>query len=43
MRVSGEPSEQFDAVVRAADALLAILHESDERSLAQAKSFVRVG
>jgi len=43
MRVSGEPSQQFDAVVRAADALLAVLHDSDEPALTQAKSFVRVG
>ena len=43
MRVSGEASKQFDALVKAADVLLAVMRDSDESSLPEDKSFVRVG
>jgi transcription-repair coupling factor (superfamily II helicase) len=43
MRVSGEASAQFGAVLRAADALLAVAGDSDGSALPEDKSFVRVG
>jgi transcription-repair coupling factor (superfamily II helicase) len=43
MRVSGDASAQFDAVLRAADVLLAVMRDSDGSTLGEAKSFVRVG
>jgi hypothetical protein len=43
MRVSGKATERFDAVVRAADALLAVQRDADESASPEGKSFVRVG